>query len=53
MTTVLVVDDDRGIPLLLREAFRDTDVAVKSAATATAGLEMIVEHQPDLVLLDA
>jgi two-component system nitrogen regulation response regulator GlnG len=52
MTTVLVVDDDRGIPLLLREAFRDSDVEIKSAATATAGLEMVAHEHPDLVLLD-
>ena len=52
MTTVLVVDDDRGIPHLLRAAFRETDVEIKAAATATIGLEMVAELHPDLVLLD-
>src|SRR5579872_7231925 len=52
MATVLVVDDDRGIPHMLQEAFRGSDIEIKPAATAAAGLKLVGEQHPDLVLLD-
>ncbi len=52
MPTILVIDDDRAICRLLREAFRETGYAVATALTATDGLEMMCSQSPDLVLLD-
>jgi two-component system nitrogen regulation response regulator GlnG len=51
MPTLLVIDDDRAIRRLLREAFRET-CAVVTAGTATEGLELMCSRSPDLVLLD-
>jgi two-component system nitrogen regulation response regulator GlnG len=52
MSTVLVIDDDRATLHLVRETFRDSGLTIHTAASASAGLDLITEHQPDLVLLD-
>src|SRR5579872_2257351 len=52
MPTVLVIDDDRATLHLLRQTFRDTGVTVETARTASEGLDIVSERQPDLVVLD-
>src|SRR5690242_6002297 len=52
MPTTLDIDDDRGKLHLIRETFRDADVSVQTARTASSGLEQIAESHPDRVLLD-
>lgn len=51
--TVLTVDDDSSIRLLIRSALRSLKtVKVIEAVDGLAGLEAIQKHQPDLVILD-
>src|SRR5260370_10412576 len=52
MPTILAIDDDRATLHLIRETFRDADLTVQTARTASSGLEQITEGHPDLVLLD-
>ncbi len=52
MSTVLVIDDDRGTLHLMQQTFRDTGVTVETARTAGEGLEIITAQHPDLVVLD-
>jgi len=52
MPTLLVVDDDRAIRHLVREAFAGSDVEVLEAANAEDGIEIVRQRQPDTVLLD-
>jgi DNA-binding NtrC family response regulator len=50
--TVLVVDDDRAVRHLVREALATADVTVIDAATVEDGLVLLREREPDTVLLD-
>lgn len=52
MATILVVDDDRTIRHMIETTFRDRGITVQTAATARAGLDLIAQEHPDLVLLD-
>jgi DNA-binding NtrC family response regulator len=52
MPSLLVVDDEATILHAFRRAFSGPDVTVLTAATGREGLEMIAEHQPDVVVLD-
>ncbi len=52
MPTLLVVDDEPAILHAFRRAFRDSDVAVRSAATAAEALAEITRERPDAVVLD-
>ena len=52
MKSVLVIDDEAQIRRLLRFSMERQGYTVNEAATATAGLEMVVEKKPDIVLLD-
>jgi two-component system nitrogen regulation response regulator GlnG len=52
MATILVVDDDRTIRHMIETTFRDKGMTVQTAGTARAGLELISQEHPDLVLLD-
>ncbi|MBI3862921.1 MAG: sigma-54-dependent Fis family transcriptional regulator [Planctomycetia bacterium] len=52
MSTVLVIDDDRGTLHMIQQTFLDTGVEVITARTAGEGLELIAQKHPDLVLLD-
>lgn len=52
MPTLLVVDDDRSIRHLVREAFAGANVEVLEAANAEDGIEIVRQRQPDTVLLD-
>ena len=50
--TLLVVDDEPAIQHAFRRAFRDSDVVVRSAATAADALAEIGRDRPDAVVLD-
>jgi CheY-like chemotaxis protein/phosphoribosyl 1,2-cyclic phosphodiesterase len=50
--TVLVVDDDPAIVSLVRQALDGEGYRLLSAANGRAGLEMVREETPDLVLLN-
>ncbi|MFQ5630860.1 MAG: PleD family two-component system response regulator [bacterium] len=51
--TVLTVDDDSSIRLLIRSALQSLKtVKVIEAEDGLAGLEAVQKHQPDLVILD-
>jgi CheY-like chemotaxis protein len=52
MPRLLVIDDDPAILLVFRRAFADSDVVLRTAATAREGLEALAGHRPDVVLLD-
>jgi DNA-binding NtrC family response regulator len=52
MPSLLVIDDDRSVRLLVEHAFEGTDVRVISASTAEAGLDAVQTNHPDVVLLD-
>ena len=52
MSTVLIVDDDRGVRYFIQEAFKGTDTRVVEAKTADDGLQFLASESPDVVLLD-
>jgi len=52
MSTVLVVDDDRGVRYFIQEAFKGSDIQVVEAKTADDGLQLLDSASPDVVLLD-
>lgn len=52
MSTILIVDDDRTTRRLIVEAFQPTSHEVLTAESASAGLALVVEKKPDVVLLD-
>ena len=52
MTTVLVVDDEPLIAMVLKEALEDEHYRVLTAANGKQGLERLIEEQADIVLLD-
>ena len=52
MPTLLLVDDDRSVRHLVREAFAGSDVEVLEAANAEDGIEIVRQKRPDAVLLD-
>ena len=49
---VLVIDDEPQIHRFLRPALEAAGYAVATAASATEGLRLAVQHPPDMVLLD-
>ena len=50
---VLVVDDQYGIRLLLKEVFsKDTNIIIYQASNGKQALEVIQHEKPDLILLD-
>lgn len=49
---VLVVDDQYGIRVLLKEVFSRDGFSVYQAENGQVALEMIPEIRPDLILLD-
>ena len=51
MPTLLVIDDEPAILHAFRRAFREGDVTVLTAQTATEGIEAVMQHQPDTVIL--
>ncbi len=52
MTKILLIDDDAKLAGLLTEYFRRFDLALISAVHPRAGLELLREEKPDLVVLD-
>ena len=49
---ILLIDDDQSMHKLIHTHLEKSDFQVLSAYNTTDGLESILEHQPDLVLLD-
>ena len=52
MKSVLIVDDQPGIRLLLEELLQKEGYAVSSAANGHQALDKVRKKQPDCVLLD-
>jgi two-component system nitrogen regulation response regulator GlnG len=52
MSSLLVIDDDRTVLLLVKKAFKDSDVDVHTASTAAEGMTVLKEEKPDVLLLD-
>ena len=50
--TALIIDDEKQIRRLLRFALEAADHQVFEAETGQAGLSELVQHRPDVVLLD-
>ena len=50
--TILVVDDDAAIRVLLVDVLVDDGYAVRTAVDGVAAVRVFVEHRPNLVLLD-
>src|SRR4051812_25503813 len=52
MSVLLVIDDDPLILRLVQGAFQESEITVRTAATAGEGLRLLAQDPPDLVLLD-
>ena len=52
MTTILVVEDDQDIRILLSETVLDLGYDVLEAADGGSGLRRAMEEHPDVILLD-
>jgi two-component system nitrogen regulation response regulator GlnG len=52
MSSVLVIDDDRTVRHLIRQALNGADVEILAADGAEEGLASVRRHRPDVVLLD-
>ena len=52
MASLLVIDDDRTVLLLLKKAFADSDLEIHCASDAESGMAALREHKPDVLLLD-
>ena len=52
MASLLVIDDDRTVLLLVKKAFADSDVEIHTASDAESGMAALREHKPDVLLLD-
>ncbi len=50
--SILIVDDDEGLLILLADAFRTGGCRVDTAASGAAALAYLAQHTPDLMLLD-
>ncbi len=51
-STILLIDDLKNNRELIIEALLDTEIQVLEAVDGVRGLELAVQHQPDLILLD-
>jgi two-component system cell cycle response regulator len=49
---ILSVDDSRTIRLMLKRVFRPFHCELFEAADGVEGLEAVITHQPDLIMLD-
>src|SRR6478736_3612756 len=49
---ILIVDDQFGIRILLNEVFQKEGYQTFQAANGVQALEIVTNHDPDLVLLD-
>ena len=52
MPTLLVVDDEPAIRHAFQRAFRDGDIAVRTAETAAGAVAAVAADRPDAVVLD-
>lgn len=52
MSSLLVIDDDRTVLLLVKKAFADSDLEIHCASDAESGMAALREHKPDVLLLD-
>lgn len=52
MKTLLIVDDQTGIRLLLNEVFTKEGFTTRLAANGAEAIQSVAEVQPDCVLLD-
>lgn len=52
MASLLVIDDDRTVLLLVKKAFADSDLMIHCASDAESGMAALREHKPDVLLLD-
>lgn len=52
MLSLLVVDDDPAIPLIVRRVLSVPGYEVRSASTGQDALRTLAEHKPDVILLD-
>jgi two-component system nitrogen regulation response regulator GlnG len=52
MPTLLVIDDEESVRYSFRRVFSEEGVRVLTAATAADGLAQVVEHNPDVIVLD-
>jgi two-component system alkaline phosphatase synthesis response regulator PhoP len=50
--TILIIEDDPGIQLSLKDEFESEGFEVSSADNGLTGLEMIKQNPPDLIILD-
>jgi two-component system, response regulator, stage 0 sporulation protein F len=50
--TILIVDDQVGIRVLLMEVFSSEGYKVFQASNGKAALDIVKQHPPDIVLLD-
>ena len=50
--TILIVEDDPGIRVILQDALSEQGYDVKSATDGEKGLESALELKPDLIILD-
>ena len=52
MKKILIIEDDPGIQLSLKDEFESEGFNVKTAPDGIAGLELIEKNPPDLIILD-
>ena len=52
VSTVLVVDDDPDIQIMLQEVLRDEGYDVRLASNGREALEHVERERPDLIVLD-
>lgn len=52
MPTLLVIDDETSILHAFRRAFKRPDRKLLTATTGKEGFQAVVDHQPDVVVLD-
>ncbi|RYP85328.1 response regulator transcription factor [Nocardioides guangzhouensis] len=52
MTSILVIEDDAAIRNATRRGLTERGLAVTTAETGLAGLDLILQQRPDVVLLD-
>jgi DNA-binding NtrC family response regulator len=52
MPSLLVIDDDRTVLALFKRVFKDADLTLHVADSATTGMKMLREVEPDVLVLD-
>ena len=50
--TLLIVDDEQNVGAALRRALRSTGIRILMATSGREGLELLAEHQVDVILAD-